>query len=378
MWNYETYNSDCQLLTSRDPSLDYMVIKQRMVDMLKDKTNLEIEKIEAILVNKDLRAVQEMKTLVDPIFDSAMGNIHDENHIGFINILLTQCTILFTIRYVEPYSDKEPSMEMYDALKIDWWDYTALKRDILTKKGEVFYDYENLRCLLGYEKGEFFEYTLENISDPTVVIFLVKWMNRFSSDEEIRSFFQNIHHCEIITTSRFADAVKMTPYEFLEHDIQHVSSNNCWRQGYDLNKFYRFYNYCSENLEKDKFRKIRVFMFFEIHESQCHLNVDELVTVTREKSKIPYFKYFKNEVTSRGDIYYRRFRDKRDLIEMIPPSKRTDEGTIEYLIECIDLYKLEYDKWKSVNGLGKRVKKTRKDKQTVKRKTRQTFKKNLR
>jgi hypothetical protein len=153
----------------------------------------------------------------------------------------------------------------------------------------------------------------------------------------------------------------MTPILFLEHDVSHFLGNNCYtKRHYDLAKiehFFDFYQYCAETLPEPEFRKIRVYVFLQIHENSCYLDPNELIT-TRKMGTTTFFEYYmntskfpdsQNSGTSGWDIS--RLSSERDLISMVPKKiQKLDKSERakkieEYIFDCIRLYKEKYDKW---------------------------------
>jgi hypothetical protein len=414
-WNYKTYLELCSLLTSRDQTHNYEEIVEELMTMLRTKAFKSTDEITENGKKLNQTKVSLIKTKLNEIFQNTLIG---QNYIGFINLILLQCIIAFSLRY------KSPEISTYDAFfEINWTNTQELKDLIMRDNDFIGGD----RILIQDKEGK--EYTLENIEDPSVIIFLVRWIDNFYSDEFIRGFFLNIHYGEVITTKRLADTYNMTPYEFLEHDIEHSVENECVRsREYDsskMNHFFDFYNYCSYTLSRSQFQKIRVYIFLQIHEGFCYLDPNEM------KGAITIFQYFLNNIDKSGHTgeisgyHVSRLRDKNDLLEMIPShilkvtsndisslSPRllnsimeagpvyvepldindifeklkevkkddiimeiTDEirkyKIKEYLLSCIILYKEEYDSWKETQGGGRRTKR-----KPQKQKNRKTKKRN--
>ena len=244
----------------------------------------------------------------------------------------------------------------------------------------------------------------------------MRWVDVFSSDELIISYFLNVHCCEIVTTKRWADAEYMTPYDFLVHDIGHRVSDSCTKfTQANLAQFYKFYTFCKRTLDKENFRKIRVYFFIQIHESNCYIDPYELVKGkpvyqhlidSIDDDRLPstfgyYAARIKNERDLSGLIPADQLKiSPKDILELIPedmlestldttlslnptlldmePSdilKMDPEDILKllpasiihmvtlkkiklYLLECIHLYIQEYDKWNksSVKTMSKTLK----------------------
>ena len=370
-WNYEEYLHLCYLLNSRDPHHNYRKITHALFNMLKikaiDSTRILMKK--NIKTIKE-RTVEEIKRLgsyeheiqklklrekekldrnnkqMDKIFENLEKifkkqneiDPSDNNYIGYINLISLQCVIAFTIRYFdegntlddEYVSDDETSG--FDSIFLSrWTDYKILKTIINTDRFLHF---------LVQEKGR--EYTLENIEDPNMRIFFVRWIDKFSSDEIIRNIFSNVEICEIITQKRMADGQLFSPLDFLIHDIDHGNDDFCVKKysPQKMQHFFDFYKHCANTLTTKDFRKIRLYVFIELHESEeCRLDPQ-----------------YRLSMASRLDEHTKkhldRLTDEKELKEMIPPSilkTKTREGPEreikKYYFECVNLYAEEYRKW---------------------------------
>ena len=401
-WNYKKYLTLCSLLTSRNPKYNYEEIIDELMPMLKIKAIISIP-LDATEEQK-----KQMKDDIEAIFENKLIN---KNYIGFINVILLQCTISYTRRYKNVYNDSYDAffkIKIDGEIDVDAWKNTEILTDLLADNsrfeevGEIF-----IRNIQNLENKK--EYTLENIQDPTVQIFLIRWIDVFSSDEIIRGYFLNIHYGEVTTTKRWADAEYMVPYDFLEHDVTHSTTDYCINKRHynasQMNYFFDFYKHCAATLNKEQFRKIRVYFFLQLHEGTCFLDPNEV------HKAITIFQHYLNTIhvteysdTSGWDAD--RLSNKFDLLEMIPKSRlevtkrdlsrlpkekleqifewifsyspdflnmepsdfsKLDLDTLwhqipkslldiiiksirkdkikDYLIECIVLYKVEYDSW---------------------------------
>jgi len=416
-WNYGRYLELCSVLTSRSLEPNYEEIEELMV-MLRTKA---FKSTDEITVNgKKLNKTKAIliKTKLTEIFRNTLIG---QNYIGFINLILLQCIIAFTMRYT--LIETESYNKFF---QINWTNTEDLRALIMSDNDFI----RGVRILIQDKEGK--DYTLENIRDPSVIIFLVRWIDNFYSDEFIRGFFLNIHYGEVITTKRLADTFYMTPYDFLEHDIEHSLEYECVRsRKYDLSKmnhFFDFYKYCSYTLSKPQFQKIKVYVFLQIHEGFCYLDPNEI------KEGITIFQYFLNNIDTCGlrtgeisGYHVHRLRDKNDLLGMIPSNilkitsndisllspgllnsimeagpvyvepldindifeklKEVKKDYIimgitdelmkykikEYLLSCIILYKEEYNSWKETQW-GGCLTKRKSQKKIAKQKNRKTKK----
>lgn len=102
-WNYGRYLELCSVLTSRSLEPNYEEIVEELMVMLKIKAISETNK----LSHERHINQQERKDIIDNIkliFKNKLSYSRDReniNYIGFINIILLQCAIAYTKRYIE-------------------------------------------------------------------------------------------------------------------------------------------------------------------------------------------------------------------------------------------------------------------------------------
>jgi len=130
-WNYERYLVLCLVLTSRSEEPNYEEIVEELMVMLKIKAISETNK----LFHEGQINQQERKDIIDNIkliFKNKLsysrdkeGDKEDINYIGFINIILLQCAIAYTKRYIE---NKETFLEAEEDF-------------------DIYKDFLNVKCL---------------------------------------------------------------------------------------------------------------------------------------------------------------------------------------------------------------------------------------
>ena len=149
-WNYKKYLKLCNLLTCRNPELNYIEITKELFDMLRIKAFISIEDLE---MNKKIKPenISTLKNNMDEIFENKLLD-GDENYIGFINLISFQCVIAFTERF-----DKD--MFVSEILSVNWTNVYVLK-ELLTTNSY----FEDDAILFVQDSGGN-EYTLENIMD---------------------------------------------------------------------------------------------------------------------------------------------------------------------------------------------------------------------
>ena len=127
-----TYLELCSQLTSRNPTLDYPSITQRLMDYLRRDA---VEKIAELPTSPENKA--KMNADLNTIFASTDNE--DTNYIGRINIVSLQVIILFTLNVHPigtPFLDNLNDVyKCYEVLVTkNWMDYNVIKR-FLTFKG---------------------------------------------------------------------------------------------------------------------------------------------------------------------------------------------------------------------------------------------------
>jgi len=372
-WNYEEYLHLCYLLTSRDPRHNYRKITHALFNMLKIKaidstrtlmkkniktikegTAEEIKKLGSIYEHEIQKLKLREKEKLDrnnKQMDKIFENIEeifkkqnridpsDNNYIGYINLISLQCVIAFTIRYFDEGNtlddeyDSEDETSGFDSIFLSKWTNYKILKTIIIK--------ERLLPFLVQEKGR--EYTLENIEDPNMRIFFVRWIDKFSSDEIIRNIFSNVEICEIKTKKSMADGFVEDPLSFLMHDIEHGTDDFCVKRysPQQMEVFFNFYKHCADTLSRKDFRKIRLYVFIELHESEeCRLDPS----------------YYRPSPSHRIDEetskILKRLYNKHDLQEMIPENILKMHFSIreyeirQYYFECVNLYHKEYLSWR--------------------------------
>lgn len=334
----ELYN----LLTIRDAeiirTLDYISIKR---DLLIQIFNIVTKKIENFGMEENeckapTGSIEDIKTemseILKVIYDSCIRNIEDDNNIGFINIFLFMCVIMFTkhLGMIHEFYITRLSIDgktIFDLLiENDWMNYEYIKTYLSSSK------YFNRFIFLTRDVP----YIPENLSKYNGGIFLIKWMDKFSSEEIIINYLDDIIYCEIVSYALYADGRCVSPLEYLYHDVVHginfyYACNEI--SGINFNEIKNFYLFVKTQYEKNlisrpDFQKIKTLLFYEVHEGNCYVNGPRVKSTLIENERYP------------------RLFDENDLKQLIPKTINTKEKMEEYFKKGIELFKEYWDKWK--------------------------------
>ena len=334
------YNKNCKMLTDRSskPLEEYEVIKKGILDFMYEKAKVNVDKIirEGVVVNcSDERAMltEEEKeyaaSTLETIFGSANDNIGDSNIIGFLNIVGFQCSLLFTVLVMntrgpalwydgfllqEFFREDPIDIPFYEVcISKAWMKYTVMKTLLINIVEE---EYLLFTLLVQSIEGQ--EYTIENIENPDIPIYLTKWITQLNLEETILNNLNNVFYCEISSEIKYADAFCIIPYSNLYHDLVHGANYYRSCQSTIDNKHYlEFYQYCKTHLDPDNLRKLKIYMFFQLHEEyNCDIRHSKILT------------------------HLERFVPN-DLEGLVPE----ELNTREYLQSCIDVFEKAYKKF---------------------------------
>ena len=243
----------------------------------------------------------------------------------------------------------------------NWMDYNTIKAFLLGDDKNISASpmFRYLVQMTKYGEITKEEYTVENIqANPTEALFLIKYMKSYGSTQLVPDYLNSVYYIELVSETQFADNDCTTSIEFLYHDITHAVNSLyvCSLMNIDINEVKEFYTFLeqqfkSKNLPKDEFDKIRVFIYYEIHEGSCFLR-------TQKDSSIEYKK-----------DYYRLFHFG-DLLGLVPglvrnakkiredkyiiPIEEIDEADInkakEYFRTGRELYNVYLEEWKKMKA----------------------------
>ena len=321
--NCDDYDDLCKLLISREEH-DYRQIKKDVLDISFVKTVEKIEELQknGIKLNCTDRFIEENLTVLTDglmanlltIYQSALSNLDDPNILGFINIFMFQCSIMFSKHegHLDLYREilkirvkkngKYSYLTLLDYLtSTNWLDYNTIKTFLLGNDKNILAPSE-FRHLVEITKNWEItkkEYTVENIQDnPTEALFLIKYMKHYGSTQLVPDYLNRVYYIELVSETQLADNNCTTSIEYLFHDIAHAANSlyTCLINIVDINEVKEFYTFLeqqfnSNNLTKDKFDKIRVFIYYEIHEGYCFLRTETSSSIELNNNYYRLFRF---------------------------------------------------------------------------------------
>lgn len=228
------YDELCEMLTSRE-DIDYLPIKKRVLDISFAMTKQKIEDLRTTGIKKKCTSeefdteeiIHRMSLEIEIIYQSALLNVNDPNILGFINIFMFQCSLMFSlheglIRRMYQESLKTNIRDNYHKnvleylSSINWKDYRIIKGFLMNDN-----NFKPLVYILNTKK----EYTIENIKNtPKNGILLVKYLKEYTSRKLIPDYLNRVCYVELVSQTDYADGICVTSIEYLYHDITHASN----------------------------------------------------------------------------------------------------------------------------------------------------------
>jgi len=334
------YDELCSMLTSRETH-DYFTLKRVVLDISLEITKNKIENLRTTGIkekcttkefNNSEEIIDRMRLEIQIIYESALLNIDDTNILGFINIFMFQCSVMFSLHeglirdiYKEDLRTGIGGIDqnvLEYLSSINWKDYRIIKGFLMND-----YHFKPLVYVLDTNK----EYTIENIQDePDKGIILVKYQKKYTSRNLIPDYLNRVCYVELVSKTDYADGICVTSIEYLYHDIVHAANffYSCGSSSVVIDELKEFYKFIEQNTPIDEFRKIRAFIYFEIHEGFCFLSEGTKNYISIEK---------RNE--------YRRLFQVGDLFKLVPSSLNIEQAK-EYFREGRKLYNKYFATWR--------------------------------
>ena len=335
----ELYNQ----LSSGNPSIDYDELSSRILEIIKSIVHEEIDLLEYPSEKKQL-----MHYDIELIYITVPTE--ERNYIGKVNIFALQCVIVFTENCYDTTKPFEVNLNNiynhYNDLKkaTNWKNYNSIKQEIIKIR--------EFKSLYFAENGR--EYSTTNLGGIKILITPIKY---FSLDEIIISYLDKKIFCGISYNFVWADGRKLTPIEFLEHDITHGNNYNglCFqRSSHSIENLKSFYDHAVTTIsDRIRLYSVKLMIFLLIHETFCDFFPNKPLD---EKSFDRQYMLRKEQIltsiTSTGFCSTERFLNPNDLFEALPRRVRTvytdtknKKVVIDYLDGIVNIYREELLKW---------------------------------
>ena len=245
------YMELCNQITSRDITLDYLFIRNRILEIMKEDVIGYIH----TLPDEDQPSLLADIELFYSSFDS------NDTPFNCINIIGLQTSILFS-NYIVDKSPFKGDSKILTEYKI----YNDFKNKIVDNASKVSYRY--IISDIDPTKG---------IPDTTPIFMI--FIGGLSINELMKSYFNNVfflwlsykresidNHDEIINTQGYP-----LPSQIITHDIQHYDGfSSCKEYPVMFNELKAFYKYVSSIQDKSIKYAIMLTFFILVHENVCN------------------------------------------------------------------------------------------------------------
>ena len=307
------YMELCNKFINYDENTDYASITEEMLKILKAETekhidNLQKDKYSGVIYDENKK--EKMKKELEEIFSNIDAN--ETNYIGKINIVSLQVVLLFTIHCItEEYKWTVRNNEYNEYLlltNVEWKKYEKIKECITNYENRLTVkDISMLYLNKSMYKTDYAPYSTSP-KNYKEVYFIVA-VGELTLDEIIESILNNFYLCGINPSIAITDSFKLTPFEFMRHDMVHgnnyrlmcLSKND---MNTDLVK--KFYGWCKVN--NVEMYEIQFVLFILIHEFGC--------CCTPDKEYINE-QYLKEEIISNKTYFY-KLTSLNNLLGLIP------------------------------------------------------------
>ncbi len=307
------YMELCKQMTSRDPRLDYTMIRDEILKIIHKDV---LEHIETLPKEHRPELLKDINTIMNN-FDKT-----DMNQIATINIICAQLSTLFTL-YTRDKTGLTPEekADIFNTLDFDmlikgnWKNYTDMKK--LLAESKIF---AKLVTHYNPSKGIPFE----------TDIFL-GFISIITISELIESYLNNIYYCGTSYTIDWIDGGRFYPLGFYDHDIFHYEMSESCRETPGLYpKLKEFRDFVYSNKDRPIQYSIDFVLFLFIHEESYCRN-DDMIYINTPTEE---------------NVYDRLTDDIHSLVDLhshglgIPKKYRVLEEGDEYMLtqESVEVY----------------------------------------
>jgi len=319
----------CKKITSRDTTLDYVSIRNRILEIMKDD----------VISYIDTLPDEGQKTTLEMCYSGLDLN---DTHFNCINIFALQITMLFT-QYHEDKAELEKyhffTYYDYNNFINDWKNYGILKSKI--------------------EESNEFQFLISSTLDKSKPIFMA-FVGFLTIGELMESILNNVFFLGLSYELKYVDGSKANPISILWHDRFHYAEfEECYNYPIILKEFKEFNNYVSSK-DKPTQYAINLTFFVLLHElPYCDrfdkvnsLNTSFFNSITEEfiyaqlEGNLNEFK----TLTSQGMAIPKTYRKlRRNTNTELNVNKIKD-----YLHKVSEIYVSCYKEYKSTKVGGKR------------------------
>ena len=181
-------------------------------------------------------AIEQMTNYQD---DTTMQNYFQARYYNISDVF---------IQFYECFNDYH---KLYDIMMTDDTFKSLIGKDVYTYKPEY-------NC-------EFKEYSFKDMNKLRIMCFF----GDFDIKYIIEAYINEVYYIGVNTSMEWADGNKLTPFEFVHHDITHAN-NRGFKEGYDVKYELKWWKYINDNkndIPKDVLEQVYLIGFLIIHES---------------------------------------------------------------------------------------------------------------
>jgi len=322
------YMDLCNQITSRDTTLDYVSIRDRILEIMREDV------------------IQYIHTLPDEDQPSLLNDIDsfyssfDQSDTPFncINIIGLQTAILFTNYIISKGESPKPITIMY---KI----YNDFKDKIVNS--ELYNNPNNIFKRTRHKYFEYYRYkNYISDNDPTKGIpdttpILMIFIGGLSIQELMKSYFNNVFFLWLSYKKEYIDDTTddgdTYPVDIIHHDGGHYKNFlKCYRYPIMFSEIKNFYNYASSIQDKSIRYAIMLTFFIILHENIC--NSFSMIVSNNKTGNTLNNKFFNNIneefIYKELEDYLFSFKTVRSIGTAIPKQYREFvEGSEIYLNE---------------------------------------------
>ena len=230
----------CKQMTSRNPSLDYIPIRDRILDILQEDVREHISTIEEF-------STKWLLSSIDTIFSSIDKT--DPNTLATINIVSLQISILFThFIYMNSnktfrFIDTKPDYEYLTNNKGKWKEYSFMK---------TLLESSRLSMLLNDNQS------------PRIFMAFIGFLK---IGELLETYFNNVFYLGLSYGINWVDGDRYMPLDYLSHDIFHYEMyESCYEFPTIMETFKKFRNYVVSTKDAPTRYSVDFALFLFLHE----------------------------------------------------------------------------------------------------------------
>jgi len=250
-----------------------------------------------------------------------------------LNIISLQCVILFTelVKITNPiestmFSPDDFIKKLYnDLTKDDNWEiYEVIEEKVKQNN---------------YLKNLVTEVCCPNLKKARILVIL----GELSIEEILKSLSDEIYFIGIVTKLTWADGAKLTPFEFMMHDLSHatIRSHNTYNNIYE--KQFIFHIIKNKDIYGKKMDQMCIILFLIMHETPFTITDKKILNDNIPESSMKFTDYILSEEVNWKNKYFYGGLLPKEIFEN--PDFNT---TVKYIKDSFEILKIEWEKFFSI------------------------------